>query len=237
MKILVANKIVAKNKELYDQIAVEFSDTRANIWPEFEYFKGYLQNGQTVLDLGCGNGRLLDLLKEYQLNYLGLDFSPKLIKEAQQNWPNYKFAVADILKLDLRQKYDLIFLVAVLHHVPSRKLREQLLIKIKSMLKPGGKLLMINWNLWQKRYLKYIIKYTLLKLTDPDQEVNGILVSNLDLQDVFIPWQKKYQRYVHAFTENNIARLCKKTGFEIIKNVSNARNLITIAKVKEEKKV
>jgi SAM-dependent methyltransferase len=236
MKLAVANKILAKNKELYDKIASEFSDSRSNLWPEFEYFKGYLQNGQTVLDLGCGNGRLLDLIKDYQVDYLGLDFSPKLIEEAHQNWPNHKFSVTDILKLDLKPKYDLVFLVAVMHHIPSKKLREQLLVKVRSVLKPGGKILMTNWNLWQKRYLKYIIKYTLLKLTDPDKEVNGILVDDLDLQDVFIPWQKKYLRYVHAFTENNIARLCKKTGFEIIKNVSNSRNIITVAKVKDEPK-
>ncbi|OGY41880.1 MAG: hypothetical protein A2Y82_05495 [Candidatus Buchananbacteria bacterium RBG_13_36_9] len=234
MKSTVANKILQKNKELYDQIAVQFSDTRNKIWPEFEYFKGYLANGQDLLDLGCGNARLLELLKDYKINYLGIDFSAKLINEARQDWPNFKFIVGDILDLNLKEKYDLVFLVATLHHIPSQKLREKVLLNVKSVLKPNGKLLMINWNLWQKRYLKYIIKYTLLKIAETEKATNGIKPEELDLQDVFIPWQKKHQRYIHAFTENNIASLLKKTGFEIIKNVSNSRNIITVAKIKEQ---
>lgn len=227
----VALKILQKNKEFYNTIAHDFSDTRNAIWPEFEYFKGHLQNGQDILDLGCGNGRLIELLKDYQINYLGIDYSEKLIDEAKIAWPNYQFLVGDILDLSLlKQKYDIVFLVAVLHHLPSDKLREQVMNNIKNILKPNGKILMTNWNLWQKRYLKYIIKYTLLKLTDPEKEQNSVLMGDLDLQDVFVPWQRKHLRYVHAFTELNIGRLMKKTGFEIIKNVSNTRNIITVAK-------
>ncbi|MFA5188907.1 MAG: class I SAM-dependent methyltransferase [Patescibacteria group bacterium] len=234
MKTAVAMKILAKNKEIYDQIAADFAETRNKIWPEFEYFKGYLANGQDILDLGCGNARLLELLKDYKINYLGIDFSSKLIDEAKANWPNFNFMVGDILDLNLKEKYDLVFLVATLHHIPSQKLREKVLLNVKSVLKPNGKLLMTNWNLWQKRYLKYIIKYTLLKISESENGIEDILPKDLDLQDVFIPWQKKHQRYIHAFTENNIASLLKKTGFEIIKNVSNSRNIITVAKIKEQ---
>lgn len=235
MKKETALKIIKSNKIIYNQIARDFSETRYNIWPEFEYFKGYLKNGQAIMDLGCGNGRLLELLKDYKVSYLGVDFSENLIREAQQKWPGKKFKVADILELNnLKEKFDLIFCVATLHHIPSDKLRQQVMLNIKNCLKPDGKLLMTNWNLWQTKYLKYIIKYTLLKLADPDKETNGILASDLDLQDVFVPWKKKYQRYIHAFTELSTARLLKKTGFEIIKNVSNKRNIITIAKVKSE---
>lgn len=228
----IVEKLINQNKKIYDQIARDFSASRANIWPEFEYFKGYLQKGQDILDLGCGNGRLLIVLKDYEPNYQGLDFSQNLIYEAIQNWQGYKFQVADIGNLSfLTQKYDLVFLISTLHHIPSAKLRERILWEISNVLKPGGKLLMINWNLWQSKYLKYIIKYTILKLTDPYHEViDGVEAKDLELQDVFIPWQKKHLRYLHAFTELNIARLLKKTDFEIIKNVSNARNIITVAK-------
>jgi len=235
MKRETALKIIKTNKILYNQIAKDFAETRYNVWPEFEYFKGYLHDGQAVLDLGCGNGRLLELLKDYKVDYLGVDFSENLIREAQRNWPDKHFKASDILELnDLKEKFDLVFCVATLHHIPSAKLREQVLVNIKNALKPDGKLLMTNWNLWQPKYLKYIIKYTLLKLTDPDKEVNGVYMDELDFQDVYISWQTKYQRYIHAFTERNIASLLKKCGFEIIKNVSNKRNIITVAKLKPE---
>ncbi len=233
MKEEIALKILARNKELYNDIASDFSRTRGAVWPEFEYFKGYIANGQDILDLGCGNGRLLELLKDNKINYLGVDYSQKLISSAQSNWPDAKFLVADILNLPpLKKKFDLVICVAVLHHIPSKKFRKQILKDIRSLLKPGGKLLMINWNLWQTRYMKYIIKYTLLKMTDPLNEVNGVKHMSLDLGDVFIPWQKKHLRYVHAFTEMEIESLVKKSGFEIIKNVANSRNIITVAKNK-----
>ena len=160
MKKETAEKILAKNKELYDQIAKDFSITRTKLWPEFEYFKGYLQNNQAILDLGCGNGRLLELLKDYQIDYLGIDNSQKLIEQAKKKWLNHDFQVSDILDLSfLNKKFEIVFCVAVLHHIPSSRLRAKVLREIYSVLKPGGKLLMTNWNLWQKRYLKYIIKY------------------------------------------------------------------------------
>ncbi len=232
MKQTIALKILLKNKELYDAIASDFSQSRARLWPEFEYFKGYLQKGQDVLDIGCGNGRLLAMLKEFEPNYLGIDNSANLVLEAQKKWPKYDFETMDILDLSkLKNKYDIVLLVATLHHIPSSKLRLQALQNAYSVLKPGGKLLMTNWNLLQKRYIKYIIKYSLLKIAEPNKEIiEGVKAKNLDLQDVFIPWQNKYLRYIYAFNEITTTRLVKKAGFEIIKNVANTRNIITIAK-------
>lgn len=256
MKREIALKIIEQSRTLHDKIAKDFSDTRNFLWPEFEYFKGYLKDGQDILDLGCGNGRLAEFLQDYQVNYLGVDNSAHLVDLAKSKWlaspassvsqngqdgqgeqsgPDKKFVVADALDLSAlgNQKFDLIFLVSVMHHIPSQKMREQVLGNIKSLLKPDGKLLMINWNLWQRRFLKYIIKYTILKLTEPSAVIfDGVKAKDLDLQDIFKPWQKKYPRYIHAFTERNISGLLKKSGFEIIKNVSNRRNMITIAKLK-----
>jgi len=232
MKQDIANKILGKNKNLYNAIAADFSTSRAKLWPEFEYFKGHLAKGQDVLDIGCGNGRLLAMVKEFEPNYLGIDNSDKLIEQAQKNWPKYDFEVMDILDLaKLNKKFDIVLLVATLHHIPSTKLRLKALQNVYSVLKPGGKLLMTNWNLLQKRYLKYIIKYSLLKIAEPNKEViEGVKAKDLDLQDVFIPWQKTFLRYIHVFNEFTTSRLVKKAGFEIIKNVANKRNIITIAK-------
>lgn len=235
MQLNIAQKILSHNKTVYNQVSGDFSLTRNYIWPEFEYFKGYLQKGQDVLDIGCGNGRILQLLKDYKPNYLGVDNSENLIEEAEKSWSGYNFMAADVLDLSVvGRKFDLVFLISTLHHIPSQELREQALQNIKSVLKPDGKLLMINWNLWQKRYIKYIIKYILLKITDPSKEIiEDVKAKDLDLQDIFMQFfDKKNKRYIHAFTEFNISNLLKLTGFEIIKNVSNKRNIITVAKIK-----
>jgi len=234
MKLETAYKLIEHNQSLYNKIAKDFSDTRNKIWPEFEYFKGYLENGQDILDVGCGNGRLLKLLSKFKINYLGIDNSAQLIQQAKNEWPDYQFEVKDLLNLpNLKQPFDLIISVATIHHLPSDELRNQVFSDIRKLLKPDGKFMMINWNLWQKRYLKYIIKYSLYKMSQPNKEViPGVLVKDIDFQDVFMQFfQKKHKRYVHAFTEFNIASLLKKSGFEIIKNVSNKRNIITVARL------
>ncbi len=57
-----------------------------------------LQEGDTVLDAGCGYGRLVGLLPIYitEDRYLGIDLSPDLLKLAQGLYPNYRFFQHDI---------------------------------------------------------------------------------------------------------------------------------------------
>ncbi len=55
----------------------------------FDKEKIILQN--PILDLGCGNGRLLGALQEKKINYTGVDFSGELIKRAIENFPNGNF--------------------------------------------------------------------------------------------------------------------------------------------------
>ena len=37
----------------------------------------------------------------------------------------------------------------------------------------------------------------------------------MDFKDVFVPWAKKYQRYVHCFTKGELVDLIKKTGLRL----------------------
>lgn len=50
----------------------------------------------TVLDLGCGYGRLSEL---FPSNYTGVDFSPDFIRRAQEKYPKVSFIVADLKNL------------------------------------------------------------------------------------------------------------------------------------------
>ena len=54
---------------------------------------------ESVLDLGCGYGRLIDLMPpRWQGPYLGVDLSPDLIKVASEKYPDRAFCVANIAK-------------------------------------------------------------------------------------------------------------------------------------------
>ena len=75
-------------------------------------------DNKNILDVGCGNGRLLDFLPE-TVNYTGLDFNPRYIKKAQRRYRdrNAKFFVADINDMKNSMEADVVFAIGVLHHL------------------------------------------------------------------------------------------------------------------------
>ena len=194
---------------MYNQISKEFSASRIFPWEELQVFIPYIKNNFKILDLGCGNGRLLKSLAESEkkIDYTGIDFSKGLIDQAKQQFPGYKFTVADIRKIDFpKESFDMIFSIATFHHLDSRKGRAELLKKINYWLKPGGYLFMTNWNLLQKKYLKNYFKFWWRKRA---------------WNDFFVSWQqysgdnKQLWRYYHSFTKLELENLLKKSKFKL----------------------
>jgi len=220
----------------YSQFASEFDKTRQRQWPEFEHFLAYTRKGSTVLDLGCGNGRLYEFLQPKQLNYLGVDHNSHLLDIARKNFPEAKFQLDDMMDLKLEEgAFDNVFCVAAFHHVPTKKMRKKVLADIHKSLKDDGVLILTTWNLIQFKYLKQLLR--------------SILRSILTLgfkgawNDLFIKWGNyPIKRYYHAFLPKELLALFSEKDWEIEefyftkkgKRVSFLRsfNLILIARKK-----
>ena len=210
-----AEYLLKKTKEDYNLIAEDFSRTRWNIWAEFGIFRDYAKDGDRVLDIGCGNGRLLELLKDKNIEYIGIDSSEKLIAIAQKRYPSKKFLVADALNLPFpTDNFDIVFLIAILHHIPSRAFRLKILQEANRVLKPNGLLILTAWDIWRKEAISQILRYSFLK---------SIGKSKLDFRDVFVPWGKKVNRYYHYFTKKELLKLIEGGGFTI-KRLGIAKN-------------
>lgn len=210
-----AKSVLEQVQETYNEIADEFSDSRATAWDEFQFFIPYLTKGQNIVDLGCGNGRLLDYLNKKTegwdkpaFHYLGIDNSEKLLGKAHQIHPEAIFLPGDQLQIPIDDgKIDLIFNIAAFHHIPSKKLQMQALQEIHRILKKNGILCLTVWNLWQKKYWKSMLKALLRWI---------FTLGNYSIGDLFIPWgNKKIPRYYHAFLPGELEKLIKKSGFEI----------------------
>ncbi|MFA6296071.1 MAG: class I SAM-dependent methyltransferase [Patescibacteria group bacterium] len=231
-----AQKLIDKTKQDYKSLAKEFSATRAFSWQELEDLVKFIKPNQNVLDAGCGNGRLYQLLKNKNIKYLGIDNSEALINEAKTKYQFGNFRQMDLLDQHFEaETFDIIFCIAALQHIPSKEFRLQVLRDFYHILKPNSYLLMTNWNLWQAKYFWQTIKYSFLSIAGKHKE--------LDLKDVYMPWKARFgvvDRYYHAFTKKELASLLQEVGFKVedqyyVKkgeksNWRNGYNLITIAK-------
>ncbi|MFA6227619.1 MAG: methyltransferase domain-containing protein [Patescibacteria group bacterium] len=211
-------KILGQTKGFYNEIALDFSDTRGHWWRGFGDFAKYVKPGNRVLDIGCGNGRMAEIFADSKVEYLGIDNSEELIKIARERFkdkPWVKFEVGDINNLQFKNNsYDLVLLIAVLHHLPSRQLRWRALKNIHDILQPGGRLVMVNWNLWQVfgwkkrfRYYPYLFNW-----------LEKIRWGAWAMSDAFVPWKsggRDTKRYIHSFTKGETRRLLRRAGFII----------------------
>jgi SAM-dependent methyltransferase len=73
----------------------------------------------TVLDIGCGSGRIARELAARAQSVLGIDYDEAAIRAAQmiEHPPHVRFEVGDAHELDPETKYDVVMLVHVLEHI------------------------------------------------------------------------------------------------------------------------
>ena len=222
-----ALQIMQTTKNTYNLIGSEFSDTRDRVWPEMEgLVKKYVKQGDKVLDVGCGNGRLIEVLPK--VDYLGVDSSKFLLGKIK----NARVKNLDILELNKlgEDNFDVVFCFASFNHVASKKLRLKVLGEIKKLLKPGGRLIMTNWNMWQLGVRKSIWQS-----------------KKIGFKDVMTIWKsrdgkKSGEIYYRAFTRAELKRLLKKSGFKILENYYSqdgkqarwwsARNIVTVGQLR-----
>lgn len=218
-------------KNSYNKISDNFNITRKYNWNEFNDFKKYflkIKNQKIkILDIGCGNGRLINFLNELNLNYeyFGIDNSVEQIKNAKKNFKdkkNINFLEADILNIPFNNnEFDFIFCIATFHHLPSIENKNNALRETKRVLKENGLIFMTNWNLFQKKYLVNTLRY---------------------LKHSFIPWRNNKgkvvaNRYYYAFTKKELENIFIKNNLQIVennfsenKNFFKAKNIVSILK-------
>ena len=218
MDIETQKKLLELVKKNYEEIADKFNETRKKhlepLWSELVNLARQIKDGSKVLDVGCGNGRLLEVFKNKEIKYLGVDSNEKLIELARSRFPKFQFTVGDILELGKIPEinFNFVFCVAVLHHLPGTDLRVAALKQLKNKIISDGKIIITVWNLWsQIKFRKLIFKFLLLKL---------IKKNKMDLGDLLFDWknsagQAVSQRYYHAFTKRELKKISKQAGLKI----------------------
>jgi 2-polyprenyl-3-methyl-5-hydroxy-6-metoxy-1,4-benzoquinol methylase len=112
----------------------------------YRYVLGLLPSleNKAIMDVGCGNGRLLDFLP-VSVTYSGYDFNENYIKNATLKYGNRKasFMVADINTTPDLPKADVIFAIGVLHHLEDATC-VKFLQSASKHLNPGGMVVTVD---------------------------------------------------------------------------------------------
>ncbi len=240
MKEKEASLVIKKVKESYNLIAQHFDLTRQENWPELKELLSSFKKGDRVLDFGCGNGRFYELIKDFEIEYFGVDISEQLLEIAKNRVPSGKFY---LIKEDLSlpfsdQFFDIIVCIASLHHIPSFNLQLKVVKELYRVLKKDGFVISTVWDFYKGRNKKHLLKSFFIRLKDK------IFLKNLkySFKDIFIPWKNDKgeilaERYFYAFHMKDLKRLFRKAGFKVLalKRVSHGRstkfsNILIIAK-------
>lgn len=217
------NEVIKLNKEFYSEHNESFDKSRSfGFWNGFDEVLNYLPKNLNILDLGCGNGRFLKFLLENKIKidtYLGVDNNEDFIHKNSINFPNYDFENLDIItKLEeIPNKYSLITVFGVTHHIPSKEFRRSWFVKLASKLEKEGVLVLSFWNFDSEKSDKNF--RTKEYLPEPG--------------DYFLGWKENYSahRFCHYFNEYEIEEIIKSfINFKLVKKFNLDQNTYLILK-------
>jgi trans-aconitate methyltransferase len=111
-----------------------------------------------VLDLGCGDGILINFLAQLypKAQFTGIEINKTRLKEADKKLPNTSFKRGNVLTYAF-PKSDIILMTHLLHHLPSLESQVKLIKKAQRNLNKNGKLIITEID--TKPTAKYVITY------------------------------------------------------------------------------
>lgn len=228
MESQISQKLIELNHQFYQTFSASFSSTRFSVQPGVKkIINEYIQTAKdgfpcSILDIGCGNGELARYLGKINFcgKYIGLDSSASLLSYCERipraSMVQRDFLVRDITETDWVEDFptstfDLIVSFAVLHHIPGCDLRINILRSIRNLISANGLFIHSQWQFVNSpKLVKRIIPWNTI----------GLSPSQLEPGDSLLDWRaeagRNGYRYVHLFTEKELARYAEETGFEII---------------------
>lgn len=135
----------------FDELAKEWDNDKNIIRSKAigdEIKKLTKEKGLKAMDFGAGIGLVSFYLKDFFSEILLVDLSEGMIDEANKKIKENKLDTiktwkGNILDFNNNDKFDVIYAPLVLHHIDNYR---EILVKLKILLKDGGKLIIIDMN-------------------------------------------------------------------------------------------
>lgn len=130
-----------KSRESYNQKADDYDQTFDGKFTmkfkELLLEKINLETNNSILDVACGNAKLLEMLSsKYDIKGYGIDISEKMIENAIKKCPDMKFEISSCEHTPFKNEmFDVVTVCAAYHHFPDTRAFAK---EIKRILKPNG---------------------------------------------------------------------------------------------------
>ena len=145
--------LILHKAALYDLTLWMLSLGREGVFRERVLRLARLSPGEQVLDVGCGTGTLAIAAKRQvgtPGTVYGVDASPEMLSRANKKARKagveivFKNALVEALPFP-NGHFDVVLSTVMLHHLPG-KLRRQCAAEIRRVLKPGGRVLAVDFG-------------------------------------------------------------------------------------------
>ena len=123
----------------YDACAEAYGASRkSDAGVELRGLTERLEDGMSVLDVGCGAGVPIAQTLSRRFQVTGVDISPEMAELARRNVPEAEFVCGDVMSVDFEDgSFDAVVAFYSIFHLP-REEHEGLFRKVLRWLRPGG---------------------------------------------------------------------------------------------------
>ncbi len=171
-----------------------------------ESIYNYCGKFNTIMDIGCGDGYLLEVLSSKYKNCIGLEYSPNRLHLAEKRLENFHFkglvgSAENLLDIMDSNSVDCVVSADTIEHIPNVYAACDEMYRI---LKPGGTLIINTPN---TAFIKKRIQLLFGRFPSTSSDNEG-LGGELMFDG----------GHLHYFTFRSLKLLLKRSGFEIIKS-------------------
>ena len=174
--------------DVYRDISQQFDKSRSNFnrWGSVVSFVNSIPSKSSILDIGCGNGRNLQI-RDDLIGY-GCDICPEMVNICVNKGLNVvESKCTDLPYLD--NTFDAVMSVAVIHHLYNPSDRVKAIEEMCRVCKPSG---FIYLQVWADSAATKATKFR-----------------HIGNNDYLVKWDNNKERYYHLFAKDEIDTLIK----------------------------
>jgi SAM-dependent methyltransferase len=178
---------------------------------EVELFQPWIAAGSSVLELGCGVGRITRVLLARGYRVTAVDNSPEMLAHVP---PQASKICADIEALALETTFDAIILASCLINIPDAAIRVEQLARCRDLLKPNGQLIFERYD---PSWLAGVQIGHLSKIGDIEMHVEDVQRDGPNVY-VCLRYRHRAEDWLHCFTDiiltdDDVRRCLLSAGF------------------------